>query len=101
MLVNNFNIFRDYIIPKGKYNWWQNEIKLTTKGARNIWGEATYGFGDFYNGKRNDVKLLINWKVAVPFFAGATIIRNNMNCQKEISQPIFTSSMQISFSARK
>jgi hypothetical protein len=78
MLVNNFNIFRDYIIPKGKYNWWQNEIKLTTKGARNIWGEATYGFGDFYNGKRNDVKLLINWKVAVPFFAGATIIRNNI-----------------------
>ena len=76
MLENDFNIFQNYIIPKGKYNWWQNEIKLTTKGARNIWGEATCGFGDFYNGKRNDIKLLINWKVAIPFFAGATIIRN-------------------------
>ncbi len=37
MLENDFNIFRNYSIPKGKYNWWQNEIKLTTKGARNIY----------------------------------------------------------------
>ncbi len=79
LLENDFNIFENYVIPQGEYSWWKNEIKLTTKGARNLWGEATYGFGDFYNGKRDDIKLQVNWKVAVPLFLGSGITRNNVN----------------------
>lgn len=76
MLEQDFNIFDDFIIPKGKYDWWQHEIQITTKGARNIWGTGTYGFGDFFNGKRNDIKVAFNWKVAVPLFLGSTITRH-------------------------
>jgi hypothetical protein len=78
LLEEDFNIFDDFIIPMGNYDWWQNEFELKTKGARNIWGEATYGFGDFYNGSRNDIKMQVNWKVAVPFFIGGTVIQNNV-----------------------
>ncbi len=77
-LTKDFNIFKNFIIPKGTYEWWQQQIKLETKGARNVWGEASYRFGDFYNGKRNDIKMLVNWKVAVPFFLGGTVTQNNI-----------------------
>ena len=79
MLTQNFNIFEDFVIPIGTYEWWQQQIKLETKGARNIYGEASYRFGDFYNGKRNDIKLNVNWKIAVPFFVGGTVTRNNIS----------------------
>jgi hypothetical protein len=77
-LNNDFKIFDDFVIPKGNYEWWQQQLKLETKGARNVWGEASYRFGDFYNGKRNDIKLLVNWKIAVPFFIGGSVTQNNI-----------------------
>lgn len=79
MLTQDFNIFEDFVIPVGTYEWWQQQIKIETKGARNIYGEASYRFGDFYNGKRNDIKLNVNWKIAVPFFVGGTVTRNNIS----------------------
>jgi len=79
MLWEDFNIFDDFIIPQGEYEWWKHQFRLETKGARNVWGEATYGFGDFYNGKRNDIEVQVNWKVAVPFFLGGTITQNNID----------------------
>lgn len=77
-LTEDFNIFNDFVIPQGVYEWWQHEFKLETKGARNIYGEAAYRFGDFYNGERNDIKMNLNWKVAVPLFLGGTVTRNNI-----------------------
>ncbi len=70
MLAEDFNIFEDIIIPQENYNWWYQVFSMETKGARNVWGEAKYGFGDFYNGYRKDLGLEINWKVAVPLFLG-------------------------------
>lgn len=79
MLTEDFNIFEDFVIPAGTYEWWMQQFRLETKGARKVWGEASYRFGDFYNGKRNDIKLNVNWKVAVPFFIGGTILQNNIS----------------------
>jgi len=77
-LTEDFNIFEDFVIPQGIYEWWQQQIKIETKGARNVWGEASYRFGDFYNGKRNDIKMQVNWKIAVPFFVGGSVTQNNI-----------------------
>lgn len=76
LLDEGFNIFENIVIPQGTYEWWRNKIQLETKGARNVWGEASYTFGDFYDGKRKDIKMLVNWKVAVPLFVSGAITRN-------------------------
>jgi hypothetical protein len=78
MLIADFNIFEKFIIPAAEYEWWRHQFRLQTKGARNIYGEASYGFGNFYNGARNDMEMEINWKVAVPLFLGGTLIRNHV-----------------------
>ncbi|MCG6188584.1 carbohydrate binding family 9 domain-containing protein [Maribellus maritimus] len=79
MLTEDFNIFENFVIPQGKYEWWYHVFELETKGARNLWGEASYGFGDFYTGYRKDIILEANWKVAVPFFIGGAITRNEVD----------------------
>ncbi len=78
-LYTGFNIFEEIVIPQNGYQWWRHKLDLKTKGARNIWGEASYGFGDFYNGKREDIIIKANWKVSVPFFLGGSFIQNNVN----------------------
>ena len=78
-LSNPFNIFEDIIISSGTYEWWRNEFRLETKGARNVWGEASYTFGNFYSGKRKDIELLANWKVAVPLFLSGAVNRYIVN----------------------
>lgn len=88
-LYADFNIFNDIKIRQKKYNWWRHEIALKTKGARNIWGDATYGFGDFYSGKREDIIIKANWKVAVPFFLGGSFIQNHV----ELPQGEFTANI--------
>ncbi|WP_372947923.1 carbohydrate binding family 9 domain-containing protein [Mariniphaga sp.] len=77
-LYADFNIFQDISIEQKGYEWWRHEIELKTKGARNIWGEATYGFGQFYHGTREDIIMKANWKVAVPFFLGGSFIQNHV-----------------------
>jgi len=79
LLNEDFNIFDDIVIQNGAYEWWYQKLGLETKGARNVWGEATYGFGDFYNGYRKDIILQANWKVAVPFFLGGTFTQSNVD----------------------
>lgn len=79
LLTTDFKIFKRFVIPKGTYEWWQQQIKFETKGARDLWGEASYRFGNFYNGKRNDIKLMVNWKIAVPLFVGGTVTQNNIS----------------------
>jgi hypothetical protein len=77
-LYTDFNIFRNITIGQKGYEWWRHEVALKTKGARNVWGEATYGFGQFYNGSREDIILKANWKVVVPFFLGGSFIQNHV-----------------------
>jgi hypothetical protein len=98
-LTEDFNIFEDFVIPEGTYEWWQQQVKLETKGARNVWGEASYRFGDFYNGTRNDIKMMVNWKIAVPFFIGGTVTQNNITLPEgKFTANIFQLNANILFS---
>ncbi len=98
-LYSDFNIFKDFVINQGGYKWWRNKIQLKTKGARNIWGEASYGFGNFYDGKRSDAILKANWKVAVPLFLGGTFIQNVVNLpQGNFTAAIYQANANILFS---
>jgi len=98
-LSKDFNIFENIVIPEGVYEWWQQQIKLETKGARKVWGDASYRFGNFYDGTRNDIKFTVNWKVAVPFFIGGTFSQNNVSLvDGDFSADIFQMNANILFS---
>lgn len=99
LLSEDFNIFEDFVIPKGNYEWWYQKIAIETKGARKVWGTASYGYGNFFNGERKDIKLKINWKVAVPLFVGGTLIRNRVKLPEgEFTANIYQLNANILFS---
>ncbi|MFY9151962.1 MAG: DUF5916 domain-containing protein [Prolixibacteraceae bacterium] len=78
LLAKDFPIFAGFVIPKNDYTFWYQNILLTTAGSRNLAGAASFGTGDFYNGKRNDLKLTVNYKVAVPLFVGGNYSLNHV-----------------------
>jgi len=53
-------------------------VSLITAGSRNLAGDASYTFGDFYNGTRKDINVGVNYKIAVPFFVGARYKQNDV-----------------------
>ncbi len=78
-LPGDFRIFGSVVIPRGSYEWWRRSVQVKTKGARKIWGEATFSSGSFYDGRSNDIIAKINWKVAVPFFLGGGVTTNKVS----------------------
>ena len=99
MLSEDFNIYDDYVIPAGEYEWWFQQVSVETKGARNVWGEASYGFGNFFTGYRKDIDLEVNWKVAVPFFLGGKFHQSNVKLPDgEFTANIYQMNANILFS---
>ncbi|MCK9641082.1 MAG: carbohydrate binding family 9 domain-containing protein [Prolixibacteraceae bacterium] len=78
-LEKNFNIFSKYIIPVGQYYFYRHTLSLLTAGSRNLSGDCSFAWGDFYNGSRRDLNLGINYKVAVPLFVGAKYKQNDVS----------------------
>jgi len=77
-LAKDFPIFSGFIISKAEYTFWYQNVLLTSAGSRNLAGIVSIGTGDFYNGRRNDLKVTVNYKVAVPLFVGANFTQNNV-----------------------
>jgi hypothetical protein len=77
-LEKQFNIYSTYIIPIGRYEFYKHTLSLITAGSRNLAGDASYIWGDFYNGRRKDINVGINYKVAVPFFIGGRYKQNDV-----------------------
>ncbi len=78
-LEKQFNIFSSYVIPIGKYEFYRHTLNLATAGSRNLAGDCSYAWGDFYNGSRRDINVGINYKVAVPFFVGIRYKQNEVS----------------------
>ncbi len=78
-LEKQFNIFSSYIIPIGNYEYYRHNLSVTSAGSRNLAGDCSYAWGDFYNGTRTDFNIGVNYKVAVPFFVGARYKQNEVN----------------------
>lgn len=75
-LVNDFNIYSNFIIPTNKYRWWENQFSFATLGSRKVYGSISYGFGNFYTGQKNTAGISTNWKVAVRLFIGGKYSTN-------------------------
>jgi hypothetical protein len=77
-LNKDFSIFSGFVIPKNAYTFWYQNVLLTTAGSRNLAGILSLGSGDFYNGRKQDMKLTVNYKVAVPLFIGGNYSVNHV-----------------------
>ncbi len=77
-LTKDFNIYPGFVIPQNEYTFWYQNVQLITAGSRNLAGSASFGSGDFYNGRKQDMKLAVNYKVTVPLFIGATYSANHV-----------------------
>ena len=99
LLSKDFNIFTGFVIPKDDYTFWYHNFQLTSAGSRNIAGSATFGTGDFYNGKRTDLKTTLNYKVAVPLFLGASYLQNHVTLPEgDFTARIYQVNLNILFS---
>lgn len=78
LLTKDFPIFSGFIIPMNDYTFWYQNIQLLTAGSRNLAGSASFGTGDFYNGNKRDLKLAVNYKVAVPLYIGGSYSQNHV-----------------------
>lgn len=77
-LTKDFNIYPGFVIPQNAYTFWYQNVQLISAGSRNLAGSASFGSGDFYNGRKQDMKLTVNYKVAVPLFIGANYSVNHV-----------------------
>ncbi|MGE5426835.1 MAG: hypothetical protein ACM3O8_02995, partial [Methylococcaceae bacterium] len=77
-LKEDFHIYSDFVIPQDDYTFWYHNLQLITAGSRNLAGAISLGTGDFYNGKKEDMRLSINYKVAVPFYIGGNYAANHV-----------------------
>ena len=77
-LTKDFNIYPGFVIPKNAYTFWHQNVQFISAGSRNLAGSASFGSGDFYNGRKQDMKLTVNYKVAVPLFIGANYSVNHI-----------------------
>jgi hypothetical protein len=77
-LTKDFPIFSGFVIPKNEYTFWYQNVLLTSAGSRNLAGILSLGSGNFYNGRKQDLKLTVNYKVAVPLFIGGNYSVNHV-----------------------
>ena len=62
-LDEDFNIFKDVVIPKGVYEWLYYEAILESNQSRRVSYEFHTQWGDFYNGKREMVQTELSYKM--------------------------------------
>lgn len=98
-LTKNFNIYPGFVIPQNAYTFWYQNIQLISAGSRNLAGSASFGSGDFYNGRKQDMKLTVNYKVAVPLFIGGNYSVNHVTLPEgDFTAKIYQLNMNILFS---
>ena len=78
LLSKDFAIYPGFVIPKDDYTFWYQNVQFLTAGGRNLAGSANFGTGDFYNGRKRDFKLTVNYKVAVPLYIGGSYSQNHV-----------------------
>lgn len=78
LLKEDFRIFPGFLIPQNNYTFWYQNLQVISAGGRNLAGSASFRSGDFYHGRKQDMKLTVNYKVAVPLFIGANYSVNHV-----------------------
>ena len=77
-LDEDFNVYKDFVIPSGEYSNWSYYFDVITAKRRRLWATSGFGFGGFFSGKRQENTAELGYQVAVPLFISGTGIRNHV-----------------------
>jgi len=80
-----FDLYSSYTIPADTYNFFWQKVSIRSARKRRLWTSASYRFGQFYQGTRNEIELKAGYKVMVPLFIGGEIVRNDIALTDEIA----------------
>ena len=69
-LVNDFNLLGRILIPAGEYDFTTKTISFNSSRHGNLWGTTAWMWGDFYNGRRNQLSVSTSWKPFLHLFLG-------------------------------
>jgi hypothetical protein len=79
VLVEDFDIADDVIIPAGDYTFDRYEIELDGANARALAPSVEVEFGDFFDGKILTAEAGIEWRPSPRFFLGMDYEYNDVN----------------------
>jgi len=77
-LSEDFNIFRDTVIPRDTYSWWSYELEAESNTSRTISGNVTGSWGDFFGGKRAMIEAESTVKASKHYAFAANFVLNDM-----------------------
>ena len=78
-LQQDFNIYKNIVIPADKYNFWRHSLQITSAKRRNFWTATKLDLGTFYSGRRTDWLMQMGYKVFVPVYIGLDSDRRYVN----------------------
>jgi hypothetical protein len=82
-LDREFNIFKDVVIPKGRYWWNAYELQFGTSSKRRWDLDAGTSWGRYYSGRMKEFSLEGNWRFSSRFSAGGSYASNLARYQRE------------------
>lgn len=77
-LASGFEVVPGLFIPPGSYQWRWLGVGLFTSPTRELSGEAFVRSGGFYNGRRNDQFVVLNWRPSAHWGWGLSLDRNDI-----------------------
>ena len=77
-LESDFNIHESFIIPAGTYDFSRQALRASSAQWRRLWAEMDYEWGEFWNGKADQIELAAGYKVSVPVALELEFEHNNV-----------------------
>ncbi len=100
-LDHDFNIYQDFVIPKGTYDFTRQTLRLSSAERRRLWGELDYEWGEFWNGTADQIQLASGYKVSVPVSLELEFEHNNVHLpQGSFEVDVYRINFDLLFSPR-
>ncbi|MCP5104116.1 MAG: hypothetical protein GY950_12090, partial [bacterium] len=78
-LVEDFEIFEGFTIPRGKYWFTRYEIQSHTFRGRPLYFSFNFNWGDFFNGKGTEYKAGFTWRINKHIAVSTDFERNSIS----------------------
>lgn len=79
LLDDDFNIYRDFVIPVNSYDFRRQKLMFSTAQRRQLWAQLDYEWGQFWTGNAAQSALSVGYKISVPINLVVDYEHNDVN----------------------